>query len=67
MSLPNKTKSYTVRIFYSKSSTYGGKVVRLTRGGLTGVPDKKEVISYRNNSISDGGMNCKKSADAIVT
>ena len=44
----------------------GRKVIALTRGGLTRVPDKKEAISYRNNSVSDGRMNCKKSADAIV-
>jgi hypothetical protein len=46
--------------------SYGRKVVALTRGGLTGVPDKREGISHRNNYASDGVMNCKKSAEAIV-
>jgi hypothetical protein len=41
-------------------------VVRLTRGGLTRVPDKREGISHRNNHDSDGMMNCKESAEAIV-
>jgi hypothetical protein len=41
-------------------------VVRLTRGGLTRVPDKREGTSHRNNHDSDGMMNCKKSAEAIV-
>jgi hypothetical protein len=45
---------------------HGRKAVVLTRGDLTRVPDKREGISHRNNHASDGAMNCKKSADAIV-
>lgn len=45
---------------------HGRKAVVLTRGDLTRVPDKREDISHRNNYASDGVMNCKKSAEAIV-
>jgi len=45
---------------------HGRKVIALTRGGLTGVPDKRDGISHRNKPVSDGGLNCKKSAEAIV-
>ncbi|RSL33910.1 hypothetical protein D7Z54_07250 [Salibacterium salarium] len=41
-------------------------MVRLTRGGLTRVPDKRERISHRNNHASGGVMNGKKSAEVIV-
>ncbi len=45
---------------------HGRKVIALTRGGLTGVPDKRDGISHRNKPFSDQGLNCKKSAEAIV-
>ena len=35
-------------------------------GRSTRVPDKREGISHRNKLVSDAGMNCKKSAEAIV-
>src|SRR5699024_4891477 len=42
------------------------KEITLTPGGLTRVPDKRDGISHRNKRVSDGGLNCKKSADAVV-
>ena len=42
------------------------KVIALTRGGLTRVPDKRDGISHRNKFGSDVELNCKKSAEAIV-
>src|SRR5699024_11310127 len=45
---------------------HGRKVIALTRGGLTRVPDERKGIFHRNNPVRDGRMNCKKSAEAIV-
>jgi hypothetical protein len=42
------------------------KVIALTRGGLTRVPDKRDEISHRNKLVSDDRLNCKESADVIV-
>lgn len=45
---------------------YERKEIALTPGGLTRVPDKRDGISHRNKPVSDGRLNCKKSAEAIV-
>jgi hypothetical protein len=66
ISLPNMMKSNTTRIPICKCGGYERKEIALTPGGLTRVPDKRDGISHRNKPVSDGRLNCKKSAEAIV-
>lgn len=42
------------------------KVIILTRGGLTGVYEYDITKIKVDNTTSDDGVNCKKSAEVIV-